>query len=634
MKTTAPSLLAIVILALSPSDAFGRITGRPSGGDGAARNPVTNSRVSRPAQPSRPAAQAPAQRPSVQRPAQRPSVQTPAQRPSLQRPAQLPSQPSVQRPAQRPSIQNPAQRPSVQRPAERPSIQRPAERPSVVRPEARPGIRPNERPSTLPGNVTFPRPTDRPNITLPEVPRPGGGITRPEISRPGGGIMRPENSIPDIGRPGGGLTRPGGVTRPDFDLGNRPGNRPGWGNEWGNWGNWSRPGNRPNFNNNNININRNIWYSPNWVYRPNCWGSRPWWSSRHHHHWHHGTWCHGWGWSNRRSFTSGFVWGVAAWSMGNWIFNSGYQTFRNPFPAPPVVNSAGTTIINYTIPITVAAAEFPPGDEAAELAASEKAQKAMDNALEAFQRGDYPTALTSVDEAIATVPGDPVQHEFRALVFFAMGRYNDAAGVLNPILASGPGWDWTTMTGLFKSQDDYIALLRKLEEHHKANPDSAAANFLLGYHYLVLGHVEEAHDLFAHAAKLEPTDTVSAGLRDLLRETINAKSEEDIKTEDAPPPAPVDPDMLVGTWISKVEDDGTITLVMTKEGEFTWTFDKTGKSGELNGEFGIYDSNLLVLMAEDAQMVGEVTFADDTKLRFVLAGGPPGDPGLTFDRKP
>lgn len=91
--------------------------------------------------------------------------------------------------------------------------------------------------------------------------------------------MRPENSIPGIGCPGGGLTRPGGITRPDFDLGNRPGNRPGWGNEWGNWGNWNRPGNRPgnrpNFNNNNI-INRNIWYGPNWNYRPNYWGSRPW----------------------------------------------------------------------------------------------------------------------------------------------------------------------------------------------------------------------------------------------------------------------------------------------------------------------------------------------------------------------
>jgi tetratricopeptide (TPR) repeat protein len=320
--------------------------------------------------------------------------------------------------------------------------------------------------------------------------------------------------------------------------------------------------------------------------------------------------------------------------MGNWIFNSGYQNFQNPFPAPPVINSAGTTIINYTRPITVAAADFPPGDEASELAASEKAEGGMEDALTAFRKGDFNAALTAVDSAISVVPGDPAMHEFRALVFFAMGRFNDAAGVLNPILASGPGWDWTTMTGLFESQDEYVKLLRKLEEHHQANPDSAAANFLLGYHYLVLGHLEQALELFEHSAKLEPTDLVSAGLRDLLRDSISNEDDAEEDSAAAPPPAPVDPDKLVGTWVSEVAGDGTITLVMTEEGDFTWSFDKTGTSGTLSGEFGIYDSNLLVLIAEDSQMTGEVTFAEDSKLSFVLAGGPRGDPGLTFVRKP
>lgn len=316
--------------------------------------------------------------------------------------------------------------------------------------------------------------------------------------------------------------------------------------------------------------------------------------------------------------------------MGNWIFNSGYQNFHNPFPAPPVINNAGTTIINYTRPITVIAAEFPPGDEASELAASQEAETAMENALAAFRKSDFETALTAVDSAISVVPGDPVMHEFRALVFFAMGRFNDAAGVLNPILASGPGWDWTTMTGLFETQDEYANLLRNLEEHHQANPDSAAANFLLGYHYLVLGHLEQALELFEHSAKLEPTDTVSAGLRDLIRDSIT--SEEEAESEDVPPPAPVNPDKLVGTWVSTVADDGSITLVMTEEGDFSWSFDKTGNRGELTGEFGIYEDNLLVLIAEDSQMVGEVAFAEDSKLSFVLAGGPRGDPGLTFVR--
>jgi tetratricopeptide (TPR) repeat protein len=575
------------------------------------------------------------------------------------------------RPETLPNIR-PENRPNL-RPNERPAtlpgnvtFPRPGDRPNLSRPD-------NSRPGggiTLPEGITRPgtgisRPGGimRPDNSIPNITRPGGSINRPEVNRPGSGITRPDlnrpggsTNRPELNRPGGGITRPdvsrpnsninrpdlnrpgGGIMRPDNTIPNinRPGNRPEWGNEWGNWGNWNRPnnrpGNRPNFNNNNININTNIRNNNNWSYRPNYWGSRPWWSSRHHHHWHHGTWCNGWG-RSRSSWSNGFVWGVAAWSMGNWIFNSGYQNFRNPFPAPPVINSAGTTIINYSRPITVAAAEFPPGDEASELAAADKASTAMEEALAAFRNGNFETALTAVDNAISAVPGDPAMHEFRALVFFAMGRFNDAAGVLNPILASGPGWDWTTMTGLFESQDEYVKLLRKLEEHQQANPDSAAANFLLGYHYLVLGHLEQALELFEHSAKLEPTDIVSAGLRDLIRESIQTEEEDAENAEDAPTAEPVNPDKLVGTWVSEVPDDGTITLVMTEEGYFTWSFDKTGKSGELTGEFGISDPNLLVLIAEDSQMAGEVTLTEDSKFSFVLAGGPRGDPGLTFVRK-
>jgi hypothetical protein len=43
---------------------------------------------------------------------------------------------------------------------------------------------------------------------------------------------------------------------------------------------------------------------------------------------------------------------------------------------------------------------------------------------------------------------------------------------------------------------------------------------------------------------------------------------EDEDAEDTPPPAPVNPDKLVGTKVSKVADEGTITLVMTQEGGF------------------------------------------------------------------
>ena len=47
------------------------------------------------------------------------------------------------------------------------------------------------------------------------------------------------------------------------------------------------------------------------------------------------------------------------------------------------------------------------------------------------------------------MPNDPTLHEFRALVLFAQGQYDAAAATLYPVLNAGPGWDWTTLVGLY-----------------------------------------------------------------------------------------------------------------------------------------------------------------------------------------
>ena len=42
------------------------------------------------------------------------------------------------------------------------------------------------------------------------------------------------------------------------------------------------------------------------------------------------------------------------------------------------------------------------------------------------------------------MPNDASLHEFRALVLFALGQYEQAAATLYAVLSNGPGWDWTT----------------------------------------------------------------------------------------------------------------------------------------------------------------------------------------------
>ena len=652
------------------------------------RSPRTGSKMARPT--ARPTAR-PATRPATQRPSTRPAAQRPTTRPATQpstRPSTKPATRPSTKPATRPSTLPGNTRPGTgagNRPSTQPGTTRPGtgtgNRPSTLPGTTRPGTGAGNanRPSTLPG-TTRPGTGNRPS-TKP-MPLPGRPETKPGhvgYPRPGNGGNnignRPGSGNNTVNRPGSGNTiinnRPVNINRPSINT--RPSTKPAWNNnQWGNWGSWNnnnRPGfgnNRPGFGNNvnignnvNVNINNNFHNNHNWGYKPNYWGSRPWWNNGHYHSsWHHGSWNYGWNkrwyghysyyrprpwpgyvvYDNDNDFAQGVAWGIAAWGLGNMIYNIGYQTYSNPYPAPPVQSSAGTTIINYREPITVSAGNLPPGDEAAQASAEEKSSAALEASRTAFKRADYLAAMKSVDEAIGHVPGDPAIHEYRALVLFALGKYGEAAGVLNPVLASGPGWDWTTMTGLYGSQTTYTDQLRKLEDYARAMPTDAATRFLLGYHYLVCAHLDQAFEQFDQAARLQPADTIAAQLRDLCKSSMSTGTEEaaapPVEAETAPAPPPVPADKLVGVWVSDRGESGKVTLNLAADGKFLWSFTKGDQKNDLTGDFSIDQRGLLVLASEDSQMVGEIKLPADTKLNFILAGGPQGDPGLNFDKAP
>jgi tetratricopeptide (TPR) repeat protein len=302
----------------------------------------------------------------------------------------------------------------------------------------------------------------------------------------------------------------------------------------------------------------------------------------------------------------------------------GYKSYSNPYPAPPVQN----TTINYTQPVSVSAAKTPPGDEAASTLAETKSNEALDKSRAAFKQGDYIAASKAVDEAIGYTPGDVTLHEYRALVFFALGKYADAAGVINPVLASGPGWGWDTMIGFYDGSSTYDAQLRKLEAYVKGSPDKADGHFLLGYHYLVCGHTDKAYEQFDKTATLQPADSIARQLRDLTKESLPVEGGDDTPA----PPAPVAVDKLVGIWVSDNGSQGKVTFTMAADGSFTWGFVNGDQSSELKGTYGLDDKGLLVLSMDDSQMVSEVTLSADGSMKFVIVGSPAGDPGLGFKK--
>ena len=398
----------------------------------------------------------------------------------------------------------------------------------------------------------------------------------------------------------------------------------------------------------------------NWSTARNHWGYRPWWSASACHPWYGGHWDYIWSdnWYQRYSypwlpwpgyFTSDVYpglarsigWGLTAWGLGDLYYQLGWGDYCNPYSAAPLAIAGGGTI-DYSQPLAALAARSAPATEDAARQAAADAAARVDESRAAFKRGDYLGALTLADQALAILPSDTALHEYRALVLFALGNYSDAAAVLNSVLASGPGWDWSTMLRLYDSQQSYTEHLRKLERYISANPNAADARFVLAYHYLVCGHLANAAAQFEAVVRLQPADTVAGQLLNLTRNSAkpgasSADPEFAASPSGASPrPAvtPLDPDQLLGTWWVDRGQDGGVTLEFGPQGTFTWTFAKAGKTNRLAGRYSINGKGLLVLASGDSQMIGSVVLEDAQHLRFALVGGPDGDPGMRFARKP
>lgn len=410
--------------------------------------------------------------------------------------------------------------------------------------------------------------------------------------------------------------------------------------------------NRPGGDNININnIRNNNWN--NWgVNRPggdywsqnHDWGDH--WHDRcvpsHHHDWYHGCWNGHWG----DNWYAPIVWGSVGWAMGStWNSSWGYgPSYYNPYYDA----SAATPVYNYSQPVVVqeyatADAAGGTGQATANAAAqdppeNQEAMKLFDEGMAAFKAGNYQQALQRYDAALKLMPTDPVLHEVRALSLFALGRYKEAAATLNSLLATAPGMDWTSMSSLYGSVDDYTAQLRKLEAHLKANPSDASALFVLAYHYLVIGQNDAAVKALQEVVKLQPKDATA---QRMLASLAPPESKSEEKPTEVPPPpttdtpAPAGPSTdLVGRWIAK-SGDATIELSIDDASQFTWKATPQGKPPiELAGTLASTSDTIVLESKDQGSMVGQVKSGGPDKFMFAMQGMPPGDPGLAFERVP
>jgi hypothetical protein len=478
-----------------------------------------------------------------------------------------------------------------------------------------------------------------------------GGMGAPMAGR------APSFSTPrPIERPGGGF---GAQPSLNPAIGNRPqiGNNPAIGNR-PQVGNNTAIGNRPRVGNNTVindrptTVNRPINSGNTFIKNENIKVNRfnnvngSGWRTpyaAYHRGWvngywngHYGNW-NNWSWW---SFAAGAATaGLAAWAFSPMLYSWGYSAYANPYYAPttvvvqpPIVVGGPPAVVpsapyDYSQPIDVQSP--PPAASTAE-----PAVQRFDEARAAFKAGDYAKALQLTDQALGTMPNDATLHEFRALVLFALGQYEQAAAPLYAVLSVGPGWDWTTMVGLYPGVDVYTAQLRALESYCKEQPKSAASRFVLAYHYLTQGNTETAVGQLRQVVQLQPNDKLAA---QLLRSLTQTDAPEPVTATEKPPTEPspspsVKPEDLVGTWSASPAKDTVIALTIAKDGSFTWKVREKGKARQFGGE-STFGNNLLTLAQADGNaLVGKVTWQDENRFQFKVVGGGPEDPGLSFSR--
>lgn len=358
-------------------------------------------------------------------------------------------------------------------------------------------------------------------------------------------------------------------------------------------------------------------------------------ADEHHDHygdWYNDCWHPGEGWNYMwDNYPVAAAFGVTAWGVNRLAYGMGYAEYSNPYVESGSGGYYSEPLVSYAEPAAAPAeaATTPP-----DAAATDPGMAAFDDARTAFAAGDAEKALTLLDTTLKTMPRDTVVHEFRGLVLFALKRYPESAAAIYAVLSAGPGWDWTTMIGLYASAGTYTEQLRALESFAKANPKSADAHFLLGYHYMTAAHTSTAAEQFKLAQELLPDDK-------LIKQLVGMTTPPDAAAPaEAPAPAErvvvpeakvLTTEKMVGNW-KAVSKGAQFQLDLAEDGHFVWSFARGKDQQTVKGAFAVDQNNLALEPDAGGTMLAEIDFASPTQFHFLMIGGDKTDPGLDFKK--
>jgi len=161
----------------------------------------------------------------------------------------------------------------------------------------------------------------------------------------------------------------------------------------------------------------------------------------------------------------------------------------------------------------------------------------ISHGTEDFKAGRYNVAIREWEHAMVDNPQNGELALLMGQALFAVGRYDEAAGVVQHALSMLSESQWGEVISSYRqfygNPSDYSSQLKALEAASRQK-DSAAVRFLLGYHYGFLGYPREAVRELDKALEINPQDQLASKLKQIMTAKLPAEPEP-AKPESATP---------------------------------------------------------------------------------------------------
>jgi predicted Zn-dependent protease len=149
-----------------------------------------------------------------------------------------------------------------------------------------------------------------------------------------------------------------------------------------------------------------------------------------------------------------------------------------------------------------------------------QAKNKVDVARAYFKTDQYADAQRHLDVVVKMVPDETNAFQFRSLVMFAQGKYDDAAADAYDAIGLGNTWTAEVLDSIYPDADRYHRQLASLKHAADANP-SMPTHFLLAYHYLILNDLENGRAQLEQVLVLQPEEPLTTQLLAAVSAKLN-----------------------------------------------------------------------------------------------------------------